>query len=87
VRELTGVDGVDDLDVLRVVDDRAVPASGGVVELDVAHTEVRHRDGRAWRVDVERVPLDRPRAESCGAEPVAGAAWIARAVMPTDPWQ
>lgn len=87
VRALTGTDGVDDLDVLRVVDGRAVPASGGVVELDVAQTEVRHLDGRAWRVDVERVPLDRPRAESCGAEPVAGAAWVARSVTPVDPWQ
>lgn len=87
VRALTGTDGADDLDVLRVVDDRVVPASGGVVEVDVAQTEVRHRDGRAWRVNVERVPLDRPRAESCGAEPVAGAAWVARAVTPADPWQ
>jgi hypothetical protein len=87
VRELTGVDGVDDLDVLRVVDDRVVPASGGVVEVDVARTEVRHRDGRAWRVEVVRVPLDRPRAESCGAEPVAAASWVAREVAPVTPWQ
>ena len=87
VRELTGVDGVDDLDVLRVVDDRVVPASGGVVEVDVARTEVRHRDGRAWRVEVVRMPLDRPRAESCGAEPVAAAAWVAREVVPGAPWQ
>lgn len=87
VQHLTGVDGVDELDVLRVVDDRAVPAAGGVVEVDVAQTEVRHRDGRAWRVVVERVPLDRTRAESCGAEPVAGAAWVAREVVPVAPWQ
>jgi hypothetical protein len=87
VRRLAGVDGVDDLDVLRVVDDRVVPASGGVVEVDVAQTEVRHRDGRAWRVDVVRVPLTRPRAESCGAEPVAGAAWVAREPVPVTPWQ
>ncbi len=83
----TDVDGVDDLDVLRVVDGRAVPASGGVVEVDVAQTEVRHRDGRAWRVEVQRVPLDRARAESCGGEPVAGAAWVAREVVPVSPWQ
>lgn len=87
VRQLAGVDGVDDLDVLRVVDGRVVPASGGVVEVDLARTEVRHLDGRAWRVDVERVPLDRPRPESCGAEPVAGAAWVAREVVPVTPWQ
>jgi hypothetical protein len=87
VRVLTGADGVDDLDVLRVVDDRAVPASGGVVEVDVAQTEVRHRDGRAWRVEVHRVPLERARAESCGKEPVAGAAWVAREVTPVAPWQ
>lgn len=87
VRRLAGVDAVDDLDVLRVVDGRAVPASGGVVEVNDAQTEVRHRDGRAWRVDLARVPLDRPRAESCGAEPVAGAAWVVRDVTPVAPWQ
>ncbi len=87
VRRLTGIDTVDDLDVLRVVDGRAVPAASGLVEVDIAQTEVRHRDGRAWRVDVERVPLDRARAESCGAEPVAAAAWVARDVIPVAPWQ
>ena len=87
VRLATGIDAVDDLDVLRMVDDRAVPAAGGIVELDVARTEVRHRDGRAWRVDVERVPLDQLRAESCGAEPVAAAAWVVRQVTPAADWQ
>ena len=87
VRRETGIDGVDDLDVLRVVDGRAVPASDGIVEVNTASTEVRHRDGRAWQVTVDRVPLDRSRAESCGAEPSAVAAWVARAVVPAPAWQ
>jgi hypothetical protein len=87
VRRLTGIDGVDDLDVLRVLDGRVVPASDGLVEVDEALTEVRHRDGRSWRVEVERVTLDRARAESCGGEPVPAAAWVARQVTSIDPWQ
>jgi hypothetical protein len=87
VRVLADVDGVDDLDVLRIVEGRAVPASGSVVEIDVAQTEVRHRDGRAWRVEVHRMPLERARAESCGGEPVAGASWVAGEVVPVSPWQ
>jgi hypothetical protein len=87
VRQREGIDGVDDLDVLRIVDGRAVPASDGLVEVTTAHTEVRHRDGRAWRVEVDRVSLDRERAESCGGEPVAVAAWVARQVTQAAPWQ
>jgi len=87
VRRETGVDGVDDLDVLRIVDGRAVPASDGIVEVNTASTEVRHRDGRAWQVTVDRVALDRSRAESCGAEPSAVAAWVAREVVPVADWQ
>lgn len=86
VRRETGIDGVDDLDVLRIVDGRAVPASDGIVEVNTACTEVRHRDGRAWQVTVDRVVLDGSRAESCGAEPSAIAAWVARAVIPVAPW-
>jgi hypothetical protein len=87
VRQLTGIDGVDDLDVLRIVDGRAVPASDGLVEMNTAMTEVRHKDGRAWQVEVDRVTLDRSRAESCGGEQVAVAAWVARDVTPAAPWQ
>ena len=73
-------------DVLRLLNGRAVPSSPDLVELNEALTEVRHHDGRAWRVELERVQLSGPRAESCGAEPVAAAAWVARDVTPTTPW-
>ncbi len=86
VRRLTGIDGDDELDVLRLLNGRAVPSSPDLVELNEALTEVRHHDGRAWRVELERVQLSGPRAESCGAEPVAAAAWVARDVTPTTPW-
>ena len=86
VRRLTGIDGDDDLDVLRLRNGRAVPPSPDLVELNEAVAEVRHSDGRAWAVELERVPLSGPRAESCGAEPVAAAAWVARQVTPSAPW-
>jgi hypothetical protein len=86
VRRLLGIDRVDDLDVLRLVDGRAVPANDGLVEMTSAVTEVRHRDGRAWQVAVERVALDQPRPESCGKEPVAAAAWVAREITPVAAW-
>jgi len=86
VRRLTGIDGVDDLDVLRIVDGRPFPASDGLVEVSAALMQVRHRDGRAWQVEVERVPLDRPRIESCGGEPVSASAWVAGEVTPAEPW-
>ena len=86
VRRLTGIDGDDELDVLRLLNGRAVPSSPDLVELNEALTEVRHHDGRAWRVEMERVPLSGPRAESCGAGPVSAAAWVARQVTPSTPW-
>ena len=86
VRRLSGADGVDDLDVLRVIDGRAVPVSDGIVEVNSAVTEVRHRDGRAWRVLVERVALEQSRAESCGAEPVPVHAWQVTSLEPAAAW-
>jgi hypothetical protein len=86
VRRLTGIDDDDVLDVLRLRNGRAVPPSPDLVELNEAVAEVRHSDGRAWAVELERVPLSGPRAESCGAEPVAAAAWVARQVTPSAPW-
>jgi hypothetical protein len=50
-------------------------------------TEVRHEDGRAWRVRVREQPLDRPRRESCGREQVPGTAWHADAVEPWPDWR
>ncbi len=42
---------------------------------------VEHRDGRAWRVDVERVEGS-PRAESCGKAAVATWTWTTRVTDP-----
>lgn len=56
VRELTGADGLDDFTVHDF--------SGA----DGAEPVVHHRDGRAWRVEVEKRDLP-PRPASCGAAP------------------
>jgi hypothetical protein len=84
VRVAEGIHGVDDLDVLQVVGGRVVPAvsvAPGDQEL-----EVRHRDGRTWRLTVVRQQLDGLRAESCGGEPIAAEAWRAGPVAPGLPW-
>lgn len=46
-----------------------------------ATVTVRHRDGRAWQVEVERHLGDR-RPESCGKEPVPSGTWSARVTSP-----
>jgi hypothetical protein len=90
VRERFGINDVEALDVLRVINEHAVPTPPGVDPLkdaDLAVAEVRHVDGRTWRATLERVALDRPRKESCGKEPVAATRWACVALEPGDPWQ
>jgi hypothetical protein len=86
VRRLADIDGVDDLDVLRVVDDRVVPPGPGLPDDVFDEAEVRHRDGRAWRVRLGRATLAEPRAESCGAEPAPVEHWTALEVTPAPAW-
>lgn len=62
----TGLDTAADLETRLV--------SGGVSD-DEATVEVRHADGRRWLVHLVRVPLPRPRPESCGKDPVPGHSW------------
>ncbi|GAA0336941.1 sucrase ferredoxin [Streptomyces olivoreticuli] len=61
VRELTGEDGADALDVPR-----AEPVDGAAAHWSVT---VTHTDGRAWRVLVEQGAAEPPRPESCGRTP------------------
>ncbi|GAA0487742.1 sucrase ferredoxin [Streptomyces sp. NPDC046215] len=58
VRELTGEDGADALDVPRT--------EGAAPHWSVT---VAHADGRAWRVAVEQGAAEPPRPESCGRAP------------------
>ena len=76
------------LDVLWVIDDRAVPARPGVRFENLAQlmTEVRHRDGRSWRVTVRTQEIPE-RAESCGKDPVTGTAWVPVAMSETANWR
>jgi hypothetical protein len=87
VRRTQGVDGLDALDVLRVLDGRAVPAPLRWEGADgAAVTEVRHRDGRAWRVPVRQVTLDEERSESCGKAPAPVDTWVADQPVAVQPW-
>jgi len=75
------------IDVLRVVSDKAVPAPTSVVFLDdQMETEVRHVDGRTWRVWVQRVQLPGMRAESCTKSPETVFAWNVRELEQTADW-
>ena len=87
IREL-GIIDRDVLDVLWVRGDRAIPVQPGTDLDNIASmlAEVRHRDGRAWRVSVRQQPLTAARPESCGADAVEGASWIASSVESVDPW-
>lgn len=87
VRRAEGIVGIDDIDALRVVGDRAVPAGLRWQGDDgVADIEVRHVDGRAWRVLVHQRVLEPPRPESCGKAPVEPHVWVADPPVPTAPW-
>ena len=92
VRAAAGILGYDDLDVLVVHDDRAVPVDlGWAVPTGAADLEVRHVDGRAWRVTVAHVAGspegDARRPESCGAEPGPVHSWLVTDLAATDPWR
>jgi hypothetical protein len=88
VRRAEGIVGCDDLDVLVVRDDRAVPvALGWAVPTGSVELEVRHVDGRAWRVSVQHATDAAVRPESCGAEPGPVHAWKASDPVTTTPWR
>ena len=79
----------DALDVLWVRGERAIPVPPGDALAGIASmlAEVRHPDGRAWRVTVRQEPLAGPRPESCGGEPVLGHCWRALDCAPAVPWR
>lgn len=86
-RRREGVHGIGDIDVLRVVADRAVPvAATAPIDGDEVICEVRHHDGRAWRATVQNVPQEAARPESCGKDPLAGASWRVTEFTPAPPW-
>ena len=64
-----------------------VPAGPGEPPGGPVEAEVRHVDGRSWRVDVERRALQPPRPESCGGPPVSPDSYAATAVRDWRPWR
>ncbi len=81
---------LDDLDVLRYVDGRAVPPAfipiDGADQVRLTTAEVRHRDGRSWHATVAARDLERARMESCGKDPVPGTAWTCLSVATAPNW-
>lgn len=88
VRRTAGISERDVLDVLWVRGDRCVPVAPGSTLDTIASmlAEVRHADGRAWRVALRQIPLAHPRRESCGREQVAGETWTADDVAAVADW-
>ncbi len=87
VRRQAGILGEDELDVLVVREERAVPVDlGWPVPTGAVTLEVRHRDGRAWRADVAHEHSDTRRAESCGADPEPVNWWSVRTLVPAPRW-
>lgn len=88
VRHAAGITDLDALDALRRVGEQVLPAAlGWSGDAGVADVEVRHRDGRSWRVVVRRSTLAPPRAESCGKSAVEGHTWVADPPQPVTPWR
>jgi hypothetical protein len=88
VRHQAGVASLDELDVLRPVDDRAAPVHlrwGDDDDELVAH--VRHVDGRAWRVALHRDTLSAPRPESCGKADAPVVGWRATTPQALPSWR
>ena len=88
VRQVTGERSENALDVLWVTDDRAIPVRPGVRFENLAQlmAEVRHQDGRSWRVMVRTQEVE-DRAESCGKDPVSGIAWVPIAMTESARWR
>ena len=88
VRTRDGVTEADALDVLWVREDRAIPVAAGVALDTIASAlaEVRHVDGRAWRVPVRHLALA-DRLESCGGAPVEGFSWVPGDVQEWNRWR
>jgi len=53
---------------------------------DQMETEVRHSDGRTWRVTVQRTQLPGLRAESCTKLPESIFVWNVRDLAQTADW-
>jgi len=82
VRNVYDIDEADAIDVLRVVNNRAVPAPTSVLFLeDQMETEVQHSDGRTWRVHVQRAQLQGQRAESCGKDAESVEVWSVQEIQ------
>jgi hypothetical protein len=90
VREAHRVEAADDIDVMRS------GPTGKLVGVPLrwdgegaAHVllVVRHRDGRAWEVTVERVQDPRPRRQSCVKGPVPAHWWTAADPVALPDWR
>lgn len=54
---------------------RQQTGTSDIAAIAVDAGDVSHIDGRQWRPEVEEIPLDHPRRESCGKAEVAGVSY------------
>ncbi len=79
--------GTDDIDVLRVINGKAVPITPCLtIADDAVDAEVRHHDGRAWRAIVTHAAAQGSRPESCGKDPAPIRAWVVTDLQPVPDW-
>jgi hypothetical protein len=88
VRSAYDITGIDVLDVLKVGATGKFLSVPTLAKFDGPHVEVevRHVDGRSWRVVVDRSEI-LPRPESCGGALVAGKSYVARTPELAMPWR
>ncbi|MEY3407931.1 MAG: hypothetical protein RL038_992 [Actinomycetota bacterium] len=77
--------GIDSLDVLVNRGGKVLPWTMAAVIDELDLVEVRHLDGRAWRVEVA-LAQTAPRKISCGGELESGSAWQVNSVLELNNW-
>jgi hypothetical protein len=85
VRQNANVTAADALDVVSIRNGRPVATSVMPAFESTAEVQVRHQDGRTWRVGVSAQDLQ-PRKVSCKGEAEAGLTWNADSVTEVEPW-
>ena len=85
VRKQFAVYGIESLDVVVVRNGKAMSSSTVNELLSDEIVQVRHRDGRTWKVQLVQEQVG-PRQVSCGAESEIGQVWTATTVEALNNW-
>ena len=86
VRQQEEITSAEALDVVVVRQSRPLAAAITKQLVDADSIEVRHRDGRAWSVELEESDVS-PRPTSCGADPKPTTSLTAKHVASLPAWR